>query len=508
MSALDPSDALIGPFRPVRPVRPAWTHALAALGLVGLTGLTACGGGGSDDPSPVPAPAPPPAPPASAPAPTPTPPAPTPPAPTPPAPTPAACGTLTALTLADLQPFEGSYAVKVYDSSSGTPAELGPATLVLSGSTLQFTPGSGLTGSAAASATVSAVCQNKDSGGANIGVVAVIDAQRHIDFFNPAFSGLYVSGAELGSSNANRYLQGRTARNTAPPPEPPQPPQPPTAGALTSYAAFQGAAPTARAVAPEGALAWLAGSYYGRSTAGACSVTIQANGSVSATMNGSTQSVRLNGDSGDTWSQLPANSMGWGVNVVEPGLGVSLIGYGPRLALVEMGGVLDKCAIAFKSDTGLSMALAGTPPLPLKSPGLQATDLPAWLIGTHNGQTTGNMLYPQTAPSACSLQVSGDGSLLVTAGGRTYSAQVSGGSSQGDRDASGTSRLSAYAALTGARDWVWSITGQSPSSSNTVQVQIELAHNGERSQVSFVSAQVTAAAGGIASQFDACYFPN
>jgi hypothetical protein len=393
MSALDPSDALIGPFRPVRPVRPAWTHALAALGLVGLTGLTACGGGGSDDPSPVPAPAPPPAPPASAPAPT-----PTPPAPTPPAPTPAACGTLTALTLADLQPFEGSYAVKVYDSSSGTPAELGPATLVLSGSTLQFTPGSGLTGSAAASATVSAVCQNKDSGGANIGVVAVIDAQRHIDFFNPAFSGLYVSGAELGSSNANRYLQGRTARNTAPPPEPPQPPQPPTAGALTSYAAFQGAAPTARAVAPEGALAWLAGSYYGRSTAGACSVTIQANGSVSATMNGSTQSVRLNGDSGDTWSQLPANSMSWGVNVVEPGLGVSLIGYGPRLALVEMGGVLDKCAIAFKRlGTGDGWAL------PRSSDQL---NLPAGQrrhgrrVG--GGQTRRRRLRGRRPPSSCS----------------------------------------------------------------------------------------------------------
>jgi hypothetical protein len=261
-------------------------------------------------------------------------------------------------------------------------------------------------------------------------------------------------------------------------------------------------------VAPNGALAWLAGTYYGRSTAGPCSVSIQANGSVSATMNGSTQSTQLDGDSGDTWVQLPANSMNWGVNVVEPGLGVILTGYGPRLALVEVGGVLDKCAIAFKADTPLTMALSASPPLPMKNPGLLAADLPTWLIGTHTGVSTGTMLYPQSAPAACSLQVTGDGTLLVTAGGRTYAAQVSGGSTQGDRDASGTSRLSAYGALTGARDWVWSITGQSPSGSNTVQVQVELAHNGERSQVSYVSSQVAPSVGGMATQLDACYFPN
>lgn len=459
----------------LRPVRP--TQVLAALC---LAGLSACGGGGDDAVPPSPAPVP-----------TPT-----------PTPTPSACGTLTPLTLADLQPFEGRYAVKVFDGSAGAPAELGAATLVLSGSTLQFTPGAGLAGSTAAQASVTAVCQNKSSAGANIGVVAVIDAQRHIDFFSPAFNGLYVSGSDLGSSNANRYLQGTTARNSDPAPEPAPP------GALASYAAFQAAAPTSRATAPQGALAWLAGTYYGRSSVGPCSVSIQADGRVSASMNGSTQATRLNGDAGDSWFQMPANSMSWAVNVVEPGLGVSLTGYGPRLALVEMGGVLDKCAIAFKSETPLGMALSATPPLPLKSPGLLASDLPAWLIGTHSGQATGNLLHPLAAPAACSLQVSGDGSLLVTAGGRTYSAQVSGGSTQGDRDASGSSRLSAYAALTGARDWVWSITGQSPSAGNAVQVQVELAHNGDRSQVSYLSAQIAPAAGGPATQFDACYFPN
>ena len=42
----------------------------------------------------------------------------------------------------------------------------------------------------------------------------------------------------------------------------------------------------------------------------------------------------------------------------------------------------------------------------------------------------------------------------------------------------------------------------------TVQVQVELAHTGERSQVSYLSAQIAPSAGGLASQFDACYFPN
>jgi len=109
------------------------------------------------------------------------------------------------LSASALAAFDGSYAVKVFDGNSFS--ELGGGTLVLSGSALQFTPAAGLSGSTAAAATVGAVCENTDASGKAIGVVAVIDANRHIDFFSPAFSGLYISGSDLGSSG-NRYMQG------------------------------------------------------------------------------------------------------------------------------------------------------------------------------------------------------------------------------------------------------------------------------------------------------------
>lgn len=125
------------------------------------------------------------------------------------------------LTAAALAPYEGSYAVKVFDNNF---AEQGPATLSLSGGVLQFSPGTGLAGSSAASATVAAVCENTNASGTPIGVVAMLDAQRHIDFFSPAFNGLYVSGSELGSAAASgRYLQGSTPKTAAAPAPSPAP---------------------------------------------------------------------------------------------------------------------------------------------------------------------------------------------------------------------------------------------------------------------------------------------
>jgi hypothetical protein len=166
--------------------------------------LGACGGsdGGSDPIGGAPAPSPAPA----------------------PAPSPApadACGTQRTLALTDLAVFDGTYAVKVFDGSAFPPAELGDASLVLAAGALQFTPAAGLTGSVAASATVTAVCENTDSSGHVIGVVAVIDAQRHIDFFAPAFSGLHVSGTDLGSAaDSGRYLQGTLPVDTTTPATP------------------------------------------------------------------------------------------------------------------------------------------------------------------------------------------------------------------------------------------------------------------------------------------------
>lgn len=393
--------------------------------------------------------------------------------------------------------------MRVFDGT--TFSELGGATLQLSGDVIGYTPDAGLAGSTAANATVTAVCENTDAAGQVIGVVAVIDAQRHVDFFSPAFSGLYVSGTDLGSAaSSGRYLQGRTARNTAAP-------APAPASGYTTYAAFAAAAPTTRAVAPSDALAWLAGSYYGRSTAGPCSVSIGADGQVTATMNGSTQTAALNGEAGDTWFQMPSNSMSFGVNVVSAGQGVALTGYAGRLALVEMGGVLDKCAIAFKSATPLAMAVPATPPLPVKSSGLAAGDLPAWLLATHTGQVAGTPLYPQTATAACSLSVGSDGKATLNAGGRSYTAQFDGGAgsaSSGNRDGSSASRLSVYTALTGARDWVWTATAQTPSGSDTAQIDIELAYTAERGQVSYATGQIKPSSGGLATKLDACYFGN
>ena len=65
------------------------------------------------------------------------------------------------------------------------------------------------------------VCQNTDGSGNAIGVVAVIDDARHVDFFAPAFSGLYMSGTDLGSaSSAGRYMQSTTPKTAAPAPAP------------------------------------------------------------------------------------------------------------------------------------------------------------------------------------------------------------------------------------------------------------------------------------------------
>ncbi len=98
---------------------------------------------------------------------------------------------------------------------------------MLSGGVLSYTPGAGLAGASAASAVVAKVCQNTDASGNAIGVVAVIDAERHVDFFAPAFSGLYMSGVDLGStSSSGRYMQSTTPKSAAPAPAPAPAPSP------------------------------------------------------------------------------------------------------------------------------------------------------------------------------------------------------------------------------------------------------------------------------------------
>ncbi|MCK6423969.1 MAG: hypothetical protein L6Q75_02620 [Burkholderiaceae bacterium] len=177
---------------------PAGSRTALLSALMAAVMLAACGGGGSDGGGAAPAPAP---------------------SPTPsPAPS-DACGTRAVLTTADLAPFAGSYAVRHFDSSTGS--ELGSGTLTLAGTTLTVTPGSGVSGSATP-AEVTAVCANTNSSGDRIGVTAMLSGDRHMDFFAPAFNGLYVSGSDLSQSDGTaRYVQATTgAGEPAPSPAP------------------------------------------------------------------------------------------------------------------------------------------------------------------------------------------------------------------------------------------------------------------------------------------------
>lgn len=466
--------------------------------LMTVVALSACNMGGDDDETAAAA-----APAAAAPAPGPAAPA--------PAGT-ASCGTMTALSLSALDAYAGTYAVQLFESSSSPtadPLQVGSATLTVTSGQVAYVPADGTANASSVTAAALAVCQNTDAGGAPIGVTVMFSGDHHVDFFSPAFSGLLVSGDDLGNTGTTyRYMQSAVA---APSPAPAPSAGPAPAGALTSYLDFSAAAPTTSQIAPAGALAWLAGTYYGRSSAGQCSVTVSADGSASATMNGNTQSAALDGQSNDTWLQLPSNAMSFAVTLGGTAQAIVLSGFAGRLTTVELAGVLDKCAIAFKSSTALSMATASAAPLPLMSSGLLAADLPGWLVGTHSGHVAGTPAYPQTASAACSLQVAADGTAVLNANGRSYTAQVSGGagsSTSGDRDSSAASRQSVYAALTGAQNWLWSLKAQSPSGSDTVEVAVELAYTPERSQVTYAVGQVRPSAGGAATQLDACYFPN
>lgn len=180
------------------------------------TSLAACGGGGSSSaPAPAPVPAPPPSggtppPPAPAPAPTPAP------APAPvPAPPPApevTCGSLKTLAASALTPFEGSYAAEIF-SGDFTPVVVGSATVKLAAGEVTVTPGAGVSG-AATTKTVLAVCENTDMSGASIGIVVLFDTLTHMDFFSPAFSGLYLSGDDLSNTGLTyRYVQGTSPKS-------------------------------------------------------------------------------------------------------------------------------------------------------------------------------------------------------------------------------------------------------------------------------------------------------
>lgn len=450
--------------------------------------LSGCGGGSDDTGAPA----------AAAPTPAPA-----------PAPAPAgACGTQRVLGATELAAFDGSYAVRVFDGSGPTPSDLGGATLALAAGTLTYTPDAGLTGASAATAGVTAVCENTNAAGSPIGVVAVIDAQRHVDFFSPAFSGLYVSGSDLGSAPAaGRYLQGTLSKNTpAPAPGPAPAPAPAPGGTYVDFA--NGAPATGGGGATASAAAWLAGNYYGRSSTGACSLQIDTAGQFVATMNGSTQTGVLDGEANDRAVSQPANGFTFGVTAVSATQAVASGGAGGRLLYYQLAGVLDFCAVVLKSTTPLTVEAAAAAPMPLKNSGLLASELPAAVIGTRQGYGVGTLFSPRTVPVNCTLDVAADGTVALTTGDRNFSARVDGGTGNA-ADASLAGRISGYQVLTGANGLFYRVSALSPSgASDVVEVQVELAHTSAGSQVTYASAQVRPAAGGIGSVTEACYFPN
>jgi hypothetical protein len=99
--------------------------------------------------------------------------------------------------------------------NNDTPGEtttLGTATLTVGAGQVTYTPASGLGNAMTVTAAAVAVCQNTDSSGAPIGVTVMFGENLHMDFFSPAFSGLYVSGDELGNTGSTyRFVQGTTA---------------------------------------------------------------------------------------------------------------------------------------------------------------------------------------------------------------------------------------------------------------------------------------------------------
>ena len=225
-------------------------------------------------------------------------------------------------------------------------------------------------------------------------------------------------------------------------------------------------------------------------------------------MNGSTQTGVLDGEGNDRAVSVPTAGFPFGVTAASTGQGVSTGGVGGRLTNFQLGGVLDFCAVMFKSDTPMTIEPATAAPMVLKNSGLLASELPAAVIGTRQGYAVGTLFSPRSAPVACTLNVAADGSVTLTTGDRDFSAQVDGGSGNA-ADASLSGRISGYQSLTGANGLFYRVNALSPNgASDVTEILVELAHTSAGSQVSYASAQVRPAAGGIGSVSDACYFPN
>jgi len=214
------------------------------------------------------------------------------------------------------------------------------------------------------------------------------------------------------------------------------------------------------------------------------------------------------GGSSDTAISQPVAGWSFGVNVLSGQQGAVLGGAGGRLTYFQLPGVLDFCALVFKSTAALTLAPA-TPALATASSGITLAALPAAVVGRHSGYAIGTPFVALPAPVACAVELAADGTVSIAAGSRSWQARLDGGS--GDlADALVASRVSgAYTVLTGARDLFYMATARQGSGSGPVtEIDLEIAHTSAGSALTYAQVRVRAAGLGAGSSLDvqeSCY---
>ena len=431
------------------------------------------------------------------------------PAPTPtPTPTPTnACGTMKALTLNDLQPYAGDYSVKIFeDPGNGNAVEVGTAKLTLAGTQVTLTPDAGMTGSTAKTDSVVAVCENTlVATGAKIGVVAMFAAKGYYGSsmaldFNDASGAtpMTVSGDDIGNSTnpaKYRYVSGEFGTGTPTP----------TPTGLANYSEFFAAAPRTNTTgATAASVAWAVGTYYGRGNTDVCTLTVAADGKLTGTLAGATQSATLDGGDKSRWFAMTSGQFGFSaVNGTEL---VDVLGMGGHLTqfmLSATGVVGDVCKILFKSTNPIDTAANASAPFPIKNAGFVAADLPGWMVGNRQGVSTGNPFFVRTTIEACSLDIGADGVLTLSAAGETYTAKLDGESNDEGNDQGAT--------FSGLPDpgfnTVYSILAQQVEGSLTSRVRVQVSHTAGKTQIDYAEGS----SGGtelMPTNFRNCYFPN
>ncbi len=460
------------------------SRSLAVLTLTAF--LAACGGGGGDPTAPV-----------------------DPNPPVDPTPTPTgACGTMKALTLADLAAYEGDYSVKIFEDpgTGAAAAQVGTATLKLAGTQVTLTPADGVTGSHTTTDTVVAVCENTLAAtGAKIGVVAMFATKgyygdsMHLDFNDASGSTpVTVNGDDIGNITSPakyRYVNGEFGTGTPAP----------TPTGLANYGEFFAAAPRSNtAGATAASVAWAVGTYYGRGNSGACTLTVAADGKLTGTLAGATQSATLDGGAKSKWYAMSTGQFGFSaVNGVELVDVAGIGGHITQFMLSAAGVVGDVCKVLYKSATPIDTAAAPAAPFPIKNSGFAAADVPAWMIGSRQGVSAGNIYFPLAAPETCTLDIAADGTLTLSAGSTSFTARLDGEAKDVGEDMGAT--------FSGLPDpgfnTVYSFSAQQVDGAVTSRVRVQVSHTAGKTQIDYAEGS----SGGselMPTTLRNCYFPN